>query len=338
MNSKQRLFAFATVLALLIDTSCPADEWVKSPRNPMLSLGKDGDFDSQNIFAPCVVKDDGKYFMFYAGGPSGPKTSEDYVRYQIGLALSDDGEKWTKTGKPLLPLGEEDDFHVTPALLRDPSGNLLKINGVWHMVYCGNRVDRIYHATSRDGLTWEKDPRNPIFKSGYSPHIVQVDGELRLYFIAKPRAVEGKPVPWEVRMARGKDFYSIKPQEAVTVLQVSQPWEKGAHFYPYVLREGETWLMFYGAYWTQHPAGKPATAIGVAKSSDGVHWTKNPANPVFAPTVGSLYDSVYTTSQTVIRDGDVWRMYYAGRINQIHKYFAIGGATKHGTLLWDEAR
>src|SRR5438045_4137058 len=91
--------------------------WIKSPKNPMLSLGQAGDFDSQNLFGPAVAKDGGKYFLFYCGGPAGPKTGEELVRYQIGLALSDDGETWTKTGKPLMPLGERDNFHATPSLL-----------------------------------------------------------------------------------------------------------------------------------------------------------------------------------------------------------------------------
>ena len=310
------------------------DAWIKSPQNPMLSLSTGDAFDSQNIFAPNIVKDGGKYFLFYAGGPSGPGNSGDFVGYQLGLALSDDGEKWTKTGKPLLPLGERDNFHATPSLLRNPAGELLKIDGVWHMVYCGNRADEIGHATSRDGLTWEKDPRNPIFRSAYSPHLVQVDGELRMYYISKPRPVEGKAVPWEVRLATGKDFLSLKAHAANPVLTVSQPWEKGALFYPYVIREGDVWLMFYAAYWTMHPEGKNATAIGIARSLDGVQWTKNPANPVLTPTPTSTYDSVYTSSQSVMRDGDLWRMYYAGRIDKIHKYFSIGQATRRGQLDW----
>lgn len=314
-----------------------ADEpWVKSPRNPMLSLGTGEAFDSQNIMSPSIVKDGGKYFLFYAGGPSGPRNGGELVRYQLGLALSDDGEKWTKTGQPLLPLGERDDFHATPALLRNPTGELLKIDGVWHMVFCGNRADHIEHATSRDGLTWEKDPRNPIFKSAYSPNLVQVDGELRMYYIAKPRPVDGKAVPWEVHLATGRDFHSLKAHPSNPVLTVSQPWEKGALFYPYVLREGETWLMFYAAYWTQHPEGQGATAIGLARSVDGVKWTKNPANPVLKPTVKSEYDSVYTSSQSVIRDGDLWRLFYAGRIDKIHKYYSIGQATRRGRLDWAE--
>src|SRR6187551_179026 len=111
-----------------VDPKPASSGWIKSPKNPMLSLGQAGDFDSQNLFGPALIKDGAKYFMFYCGGPAGPKTGEELVRYQIGLALSDDGETWTKTGQPLMPLGERDNFHATPSLLRDPAGNLLKID------------------------------------------------------------------------------------------------------------------------------------------------------------------------------------------------------------------
>lgn len=299
----------------------------------MLSLGTGDAFDSQNILAPSIVKDGGRYYLFYSGGPSGPRNGGDLVRYQLGLALSEDGDRWTKTGAPLLPLGDRDDFHVTPALLRDPAGNLLKIDGVWHMVFCGNRADDIEHATSRDGLTWQKDARNPIYRSAYSPNLVQTGDELRMYHIVKPGKPGGPHVPWEVHLATGKDFYSLRPHPANPVLKVSQPWEKGALFYPYVLRENGTWVMFYAAYWTQHPKGKGATAIGVATSLDGVVWTKRADNPVLVPTADSMYDSVYTSSESVIRDGGRWRMYYAGRVDAIHKYFSIGQATKKGPLI-----
>lgn len=165
--------AALTGVAIAADPAAPSPSvassgWVKSPKNPMLSLGKEGDFDSQNLFGPAVAKEGGKYFLFYCGGPAGPKTGEELVRYQIGLALSDDGETWTKTGNPLMPLGERDNFHAAPSLLRDPAGDVLKVDGLWHMVFCGNRADDVEHATSRDGLTWEKDSRSPIFRSAYS--------------------------------------------------------------------------------------------------------------------------------------------------------------------------
>ena len=40
------------------------------------------------------------------------------------------------------------------------------------MVYSGNRRYST-HATSRDGLHWTKDPRNPIYRAAYAPNLVQ---------------------------------------------------------------------------------------------------------------------------------------------------------------------
>lgn len=319
-------------LTLLTVLSCSAfaaepnpSGWIKSPQNPVLSLGAKGSFDEQNIFAPTLTKDGGRYFMFYAGGPRDPG---GFVKYQLGLALSEDGETWTKTGAPLLPLGERDDFHATPSLLRDAKGDLMKIDGIWHMVYCGNRADDIEHATSRDGLTWEKDPRSPVFKAAYAPNLIHTGSELRMYYISKPDKKK-----WEIHLATGSDIHSLKPYAGNPVLTVSQPWEGGALFYPYVLKEGDTWVMFYAAYWTQHPKTKSATAIGMATSADGITWTKSATNPVLTPDPASTYDSTYNSSQSVIRDGNVWRMAFAGRIDHRHKYFSIGMAKKDGPLV-----
>ncbi len=313
----------------LLSAQDAARGWVKSAKNPMLSLGASGDFDSQNIMSPSIIKEGGKYYLFYGGGPSGPKTKEDYVNYQLGLALSDDGETWTKRGKPLLPLGERDNFHTTPALLRTPTGELQKRAGLWQMVYCGNRADDIEHATSPDGLNWTKDSRSPIFSAAYSPTLLQVGDEIWMYCIHKPPSVNGRTVSWEVHLARGRDFTSLKPHSGNPVLKRSQPWEQAHLFYPYVIKEGETWVMFYAAYWRGQPG---STAIGMATSRDGVEWTKSDANPVLTPTPGSAFDSAYTSAQSVIRDGDHYKLYYGARIDRIHKYYAIGMATHPGPL------
>ena len=68
--------------------------------------------------------------------------------------------------------------------------------------------------------------------------------------------------------------------------------------------------------------------VGLATSADGVVWTKSEQNPILTPTPDSEFDSVYTSAQSVIRDGDGYRMYYGARIDLVHKYFAIGLATK----------
>src|SRR5262245_37982276 len=123
MGHKQTFIAIVVVLAA--QAWCAGGEplwtngWEKSQDNPVLSLSPKGKFDSQNIFAPAIVKHDGTYYLYYAGGPSGPQTGEEFINYQLGLATSTDGIHFRKTGEPLLPLGSRDNFHATPTLLRD---------------------------------------------------------------------------------------------------------------------------------------------------------------------------------------------------------------------------
>lgn len=291
--------------------------WVKSPQNPVLSLTP-GSFDSQNIFAPAITKHNGTYYLYYSGGPSGPLTGEDLIDYQLGLATSTDGEHFTKLGQPLLPLGVRDNFHSTPTLLRNPQGDLqLDGSGTWHMFFNGNRADDVEHATSADGIHWTKDPFGPIFQNAYAPNILKVGDEYRMYYIHKPATGN-----WEVHLATGPDIYSLQPSLANPVLKQSQAWESSSLFYPYVLQDNGVWTMFYAGYWTP---GR--TAMGTATSNDGVHWTKTATNPVLTPTPGSPYDSLYTSSQAIIRDGDTYRMFYSGRVDTIHKYFSINLAT-----------
>ncbi|MEO7652956.1 MAG: hypothetical protein ABIZ80_21040 [Bryobacteraceae bacterium] len=312
----------------------PDSGWVKSTRNPMLSLGSAADFYSQNIMSPSIVKDGGQYYLFYAGGPLGPRNGGTLIKYQLGLALSADGETWKKTGKPLLPLGDRDNFHVTPTLLRNPDGGLRKEGGKWHLVYCGNREDDVEYATSSDGLQWAKNNRSPIYRGAYAPNLVQAGKEIRMYYIRKPE-VAGKKIPWEVHLATGPDLFSLKAHPANPMLKISQPWETGALFYPYVIQEGETWILFYASYWNKkgQPGSSGYTAIAMATSADGIKWTKHEANPILTPIPGSPYESVYNSSQSVIRDGDHYKMYYATRIDKIHKYYAICMARKTGRIL-----
>ncbi|MBE7557591.1 hypothetical protein HS125_01025 [bacterium] len=321
--------------------------WVRDPQRPVLSLGPAGAFDHWNIFAPCVVKVKGRYYMFYSGGPQGdPDLAPDtegsgrqYVNYQLGLALSDDGVHFHKTGGPIFPLTERANFHAAPALLRKPNTELHKENGLWHLVFNGNRRNDVEHATSPDGLTWALDARNPIYRDAYAPCLLKVGGEYRMYH------VDGSQRPWRIFLATGPDLYSLSPHPANPMLELDQhnweaQWEPGpdgvrspaALVYPYVWKEDKTWIMYYAAYW-KSGWGVLTTAMGMATSPDGIVWKKNPDNPVFTPVRDSSYDRAYVSSQTILRDRGGYVMYYAARIDTVHKYFCIARATWQGKML-----
>jgi len=310
--------------------------WVKSPANPMLGLSMDPNaFDSGHIKSPSVVKHRGKYYLYYSGAPFALRTTKDGGRYrahQIGLATSNDGVHWRRPTRPLFPAGEHDYINNCPAILRDLDGQLVISNGFWHMVYCLPNEATVWYARSRDGLNWEKPYDGPILHDAFAPCVVQVGDEIWMYYTHIPE--DRDHVPWDIRLAVGSDFQSLKPVDANPLLELSQDWEARRLIYPEVLREGNTWIMFYTAYWND-PARRGARlcAIGMATSPDGLHWTKRPENPVLTSTPGSSYDSLYASNACILRDGDEYKCYYAGRIDEVHKYYSINLATKKGPIL-----
>ena len=53
-------------------------------------------------------------------------------------------------------------------------------------------------------------------------------------------------------------------------------------------KKGETFYLYYNRGWrgTWEANRKGShTAIGLATSTDGVNWTKHPANPIMIPTI-----------------------------------------------------
>ncbi len=128
--------------------------WTKDTNNPVLDPGPEGSWDSTGVSDPTVIFNDSIFHMWYTGHG---------IDDRIGHATSPDGITWTKdTNNPVLewgPDGDWDDQWVSqPEVIFN--GN------EYHMWYTGyNGIgdqNRIGHATSPDGITWMKDPLNPV--------------------------------------------------------------------------------------------------------------------------------------------------------------------------------
>jgi PKD repeat protein len=108
-----------------------------------------GSYDLNQVRPSTVIKaEDGTYRMWYYGW--------GVNRWSVCYATSSDGINWNKyAGNPVLnlgPAGDLDDFMVLrPWVLIDGKG-------IYHMWYQGNnqRTNRIFYATSNDGLNWVK--------------------------------------------------------------------------------------------------------------------------------------------------------------------------------------
>jgi predicted GH43/DUF377 family glycosyl hydrolase len=112
--------------------------------------------------APELVWSDGRFYLFYV-------LKAPDQGYVVHLATSGDGEAFTPLERPILTAGKPgawDGFEVT-------TPRLFERSGVYYMLYAGegdpSRKDKpgaFGLARSGDLVSWERDPRNPVFLKG----------------------------------------------------------------------------------------------------------------------------------------------------------------------------
>lgn len=135
------------------------------------------------VGAPSAVVDDGAIYLFYSGTDDVSVFDGGDSVPAIGLASSQDGQTFARTGDPVLEptwdheLGGIDD----PAVWYDGE------TGQWRMAYTawdGARFT-IGHAVSDDLVTWESDPA-PLFELGgvdvAAPVVMYEPGRYRMWY------------------------------------------------------------------------------------------------------------------------------------------------------------
>lgn len=117
--------------------------------NPILQAS-DAGWDEKGATFASVVRVDGYWYMFYSG-----RCFPHAIGWKIGAAVSKDGVKWFKHGKPVLKgtkyLWDQDSVHA-PVIWRE--------DGKYRMLYTGVgtsiKVHYIGCAESIDGVSWSK--------------------------------------------------------------------------------------------------------------------------------------------------------------------------------------
>lgn len=138
-------------------TSPDGIHWTKYGANPVMTTTEP--WEGTLIEGQTLLKMNGVYKMWYGGLSLGSDIS------YIGYAESLDGVHWTKyAGNPILsPVIADprpwDGYSVdTPDVYHDGT--------LYHMYYRGwkkrSGTSWIGHATSKDGIVWDRDPANPV--------------------------------------------------------------------------------------------------------------------------------------------------------------------------------
>jgi predicted GH43/DUF377 family glycosyl hydrolase len=73
--------------------------------------------------------------------------------------------------------------------------------------------------------------------------------------------------------------------------------------------------------------------MGHAFSPDGIHWTKSSPNPVLDLGPSGSWDDSHVEDPSVIKDGDLYKMWYAGYDGIIYR---IGYATSNDGISWEK--
>ncbi len=165
---EEKFFAHATSVNIL------ASQWERHGHVLHAQYEK---WEETHVWAPHIVENDGRYFMFYCAGGT------DYSRYKIHLATSTDLWSWERH--------EDNPMVVDGFQARDPM--VIRHEGVWIMYYTATSVPSggrhvVAAVTSNDLIHWH-DKREVFVhpKSGTfggpteSPFVVHRNGKFYLF-------------------------------------------------------------------------------------------------------------------------------------------------------------
>ncbi len=165
-------------------TSRDGSAWSRWQGNPVLGPGAEGGWDGVSVHDPRVIRDGQRFLMWYSGF--------DGRQWRVGLATSEDGRQWTKSqNNPVLEPGQPGSWDDTSVAY----SSVILSDGMYRMWYQGGDSRgtwRIGHATSTDGIRWDKSSANPVLYPGsqgewdnervFTPTVVQTRlGYLLLY-------------------------------------------------------------------------------------------------------------------------------------------------------------
>ncbi|HEX4589804.1 MAG TPA: hypothetical protein VH120_07740, partial [Gemmataceae bacterium] len=161
---------------------------------PVLDVGRPGDFDENGLLPTCVVPVGDQLFMYYVGYQLGHKVR--YYQFE-GLAISDDGGRSFRRHSrvPVIDRSDTEPHHRTSAFVMRDGGRFKMwyvAGGDWTPV--GGKSLPVYnlrYVESPDGTTWPRE------------------GKVCLDFAGGDEHAFGRP--WVLKSATGyRMFYSIR--------------------------------------------------------------------------------------------------------------------------------
>jgi hypothetical protein len=223
--------------------------------------------------------------------------------------------------------------YLIPVGLVDDDRTYLAIMG-----YDDDPAQRGMTLWVEEGGTWSKLPE-PLFTDlglGLEPPgpiatslVETADGSWLAFGWGSPA---GEPDTSSIWGATSFDLAG--PWEAISD-QVLEPgpagsWDDGGVNSPSVIRTEDGYMMLYDGW-----SAEPGDQVGLATSSDGLTWTREP-EPVMAPGADGAFDARSIQIPRLALTPDGWFMAYMGLEADIQQPGRVGLATSHDLTSWSK--
>jgi len=243
---------------------------------------------------------------------------------------------WKRYEKnPIIKLEDKETYSI-----QNGPQTVIQWQGKWYMFLMMSQPMVTKLAVGEDGLTWERPHHNYLLKptmkweGGYNLAKAAVvrDNEVWLYYFGKKGKSE------MISLARSKDLVDWKKQPKPIFTHKDSRIPSTRAFPDCVLKDKDTWYMYYDVGVDYRHPNYPNYVIGVATSKDGITWTDSAKSPVLtgADPKSKAWDC--STSQcSVVKIGDWFFMLYSGSIGKKDNGQSFGLArAKHPEGPWEK--
>lgn len=197
----------------------------------VLDVGGEGSFDDRNILDPAAIVSGDKIFLYYSAIGCGPDS--------IGLAISEDGINFHKTGKVLT--GRSPDV-------------LLKEDKIY-MIYQrddGEGYQGFYLAYSMDGVAFMNVINDPVFQTENNSWDTYVTTarfhiEDNIYYLLYGGSPDMNDQPDYFGLARSNDLISWEKHPGNPIFGLASKGEEdgGAIWFPAIIETPAHYIMLY---------------------------------------------------------------------------------------------
>lgn len=301
--------------------------WAKYAGNPVIQ-GIGQPWDSGGVGTGPYLKEGDTYKYWFSGYTS------PTIR-TFGYATSTDMVNWTREANPALSPGGPGSWDERTIQIQ-----VIKDGPIYHMWYLAQDTagtSQIGHATSSDGMTFTKDPANPVLGvgAGGSWDDTSIDGFALLErpwsgdYIVAYQGTNG--VNYDIGIATSPDGTTWNKDGVTAKIFSGGPgtWNQNG-VYPFI-------LTYDGSMYKLNTYGVDAVGLihaGEFFSFDGSAWNPSPYNPIISPSPAPFWDDALTFKGYDYLEGNMLRTFYFGNGTSNGMGTATANPSYYGGPAW----